>query len=49
MSKYPDEHFEYNYLKGRTLDFVDLFNLQEDLSCGELYYRNETNREEVKK
>ena len=46
-SKYPDEHFELNYLKGRTLDFAELYNLHEDVSCGELDYRRETNIEEV--
>ena len=48
-SKYPDEHFEFNYLKGRTLDFAEVYNLQEDLSCGELDYQRETTIEEVKK
>ncbi len=48
-SKYPDEHFELNYLKGYPLDFAKLYNLQEDLSCGELDYRRETNIEEVRK
>ena len=48
-SKYPDEHLELNYLKGSELDFAELYNLQEDLSCGELDYRRETNIEEVKK
>ncbi len=48
-SKYPDEHFELNYLKGNPLDFAELYNLQEDLSCGELDYRRETNIEEVRK
>ena len=48
-SKYPDEHFELKYLKGNELDFAELYNLHEDLSCGELDYRKETNIEEVKK
>ena len=47
-SKYPDEHFEMKYLKGRATDFAELYNLQEDVSCGELDYRRETNIEEVK-
>lgn len=48
-SKYPDEHFDLNYLKGKTLDFAELYNLYEDLSCGERDFRRETNIEEVKK
>ena len=48
-SKYSDEHFELEYLKGRTLDFAELYNLQEELVGGELDYRRETNIEEVKK
>lgn len=48
-SKYPDENFELDYLKGRTIDFAELYDLQEDLSCGELDYRRKTNIEEVKK
>ncbi len=48
-SQYPDEHFELHYLKGDPLDFAELYNLHEDLSCGELDYRRETNIEEVKK
>lgn len=48
-SKYPDEHFEFDYLKGSELDFAELYNLHEDMSCGELDYRRETNIEEVKK
>ena len=48
-SECPDEHFEFNYLKGSTLDFAEVYNLQEDLSCGELDYRRETTKEEVMK
>ena len=48
-SKYPDEVFEFHYLKGRTRDFAELYNLHEDLSCGELDFRRDTNIEEVKK
>ena len=48
-SIHPDEHFEFNYLKGDPLEFAELYNLQEDLSCGELDYRRKTNIEEVKK
>lgn len=48
-SQRPDEVFELNYLKGRVLDFAELYDLQEDLSCGELDYLRETNIEEVKK
>lgn len=48
-SRYPDEHFELDYLKGKTIDFAELYNLQEDLSCGELDYRRGTNIKEVKK
>ena len=48
-SKHPDEHFELNYLKGETLDFAKLYNLQEVVFCGEIDYRRKTNIEEVKK
>ena len=48
-SQRPDDVFELNYLKGRVLDFAELYDLQEDLSCGELDYLRETNIEEVKK
>ena len=48
-SQYPDEHFELRHLKGSELAFAELYNLDEDLSCGELDYRRETNIEEVKK
>ena len=48
-SEYPDEHFELNYLKGRTLDFAELYNLHEVVFCGEIDYKRETNVEEVKK
>ena len=48
-SQRPDEVFELNYLKGRVLDFAELYDLQEDLSCCELDYLRETNIEEVKK
>lgn len=48
-SQYPDEHFEFDYLKGDKLDFAKLYNLQKDLSCGEVDYRRETCLEEVKK
>ena len=47
-SLYPDEHFEFQYLKGNPLSFAKLYNLQEDLSCGEVDYRRDTNIEEVK-
>lgn len=48
-SQNPDEHFEFDYLKGRTLDFAEIYNLQEDVFCGEVDYRRKTNIEEVKK
>lgn len=48
-SRYPDEHFELDYLKGEIIVFAELYNLHEDLSSGELDYRRETNLEEVKK
>lgn len=48
-SKYSDEHFELEYLKGRTIDFAELYNLHEELYGGELDYLRETNIEEVKK
>lgn len=47
-SKYTDEHFELNYLKGRTLDFAELYNLHEVLCGGEIDYERETSVEEIK-
>ena len=48
-SKYPDEHFEFDYLKGLKLDFAEKYNLQEDKRFGELDYRRATTKEEVLK
>lgn len=48
-SQHPDEHFELNYLKGSVLDFAEVYNLQEEVYCGEVDYQRETNIEEVKK
>ena len=48
-SKHPDEHFELDYLKGEALDFAKLYNLQEEVYCGEVDYRRKTNIEEVNK
>lgn len=48
-SKHPDEIFELKYLKGRVLDFAELYNLHEELVGGEIDYRRKTDIEEVKK
>lgn len=48
-SKYPDEKFELDYLKGRADDFAKLYNLHGEVFAGELDYVRETNIDEVKK
>ena len=48
-SKHPDEIFDLNYLKGNALDFAKLYNLQEEVYCGEIDYQRKTNIEEVNK
>ena len=48
-SKYPDERFDLDYLKGNEHDFVELYNLREVLCGGEIDYERETTIEEVKK
>jgi len=48
-SKHPDENFDLNYLKGSPLDFAKLYNLQEEVFCGEIDYSRKTNIEEVNK
>ena len=35
-SRYPDEHFELDYLKGKTIDFAELYNLQEHLQLNKM-------------
>ena len=48
-SKYPDEIFDLDYLKGQPLDFAKLYNLKEEVFCGEIDYSRKTNIEEVNK
>ena len=48
-SKHPDEIFDLSFSKGNALDFAKLYNLKEEVFCGEIDYSRKTNIEEVNK